>query len=57
MYNLSRLLWARHQQKQDRKDLDEAEKIAKEAQEVVKNGELREKIDEVLKAVVATKGE
>lgn len=57
LYNLSRLLWARHQQKQDRKDLDEAEKIAKEAQEVVKSGELREKIDEVLKAVVAKKGE
>jgi len=57
LYNLSRLLWARYQQKRDKNDLDEAEKIAKEAQEVVKSGELREKIDEVLKAVVATKGE
>ncbi|KIM47114.1 hypothetical protein M413DRAFT_440646 [Hebeloma cylindrosporum] len=57
LYNLSRLLWARHQETQDKKDLDEAEQIAKEAQGVVKSGELREKIDEVLKAVVAKKGE
>jgi tetratricopeptide (TPR) repeat protein len=51
LYNLSRLLWARHQQKGDKEDLNEAEKVAKEAQDVVKDGELQKKVGEILKAV------
>jgi len=56
LYNLSRLLWARHQQKKDNQDLSEAEKIAKEAQNLVKGGELQKKVDEILKAVGEKRG-
>ena len=56
LYNLSRLLWARHQQKEDKEDLNEAEKIAKEAMAAVKGGELQKKIDEILKAVGEKRG-
>ena len=55
LYNLSRLLWARYQGGKNPKDLDDAEIIAKEAQGMVGNGELRTKIFGVLQAVQAEK--
>ena len=55
LYNLSRLLWARYQDGKNRKDLDDAETIAKEAQGIVGDGELKAKIFGVLRAVQAEK--
>ena len=55
LYNLSRLLWARYQVVKNREDLDGAKTVAKEAQSMVGNGELKTKIDGVLKAVEAEK--
>lgn len=55
LYNLSRLLWARYQNGKNPKDLDDAETIAKEAQGMVGNGELKGKIFGVLQAVRAEK--
>jgi len=55
LYNLSRLLWARYQRMQNRDDLDGAETVAKEAQGMVGNGELKTKIDGILKAMEVEK--
>lgn len=53
LYNLSRLLWARYQDGKNRKDLDDAETIAKEALGIIGNGDLKAKISGVLQAVQA----
>ncbi|KIM47147.1 hypothetical protein M413DRAFT_270404 [Hebeloma cylindrosporum] len=53
LYNLSRLLWERYQMGKVRKDLDDAEMIAKEAQGM--NGALNAKVSGVLQAVQVEK--
>jgi tetratricopeptide (TPR) repeat protein len=55
LYNLSRLLLARYWLGKNPKDLDDAEIIAKEAQGMVRIGELKVKIFGVLQAVRAEK--
>jgi len=51
MYNLSRLLWTRYQNTGHIKDLIDAEKITKEAWEVVESGEMRAKIASLLQEI------